>query len=150
MTSRYVFFQCLRFAFSFSFLHSWNKVLLSHCTYEMAQFPITYRVTRIPEHVGREEFDVAIRKSMRLYRPSDLTLHSFSTDRSDSYRPTNRTATISINTKSSRLPDEDSTDNYPITLDIAGGLEITVYIDAHFEGFSPLSPITPVNKNSIE
>ena len=116
----------------------------------MSDFAITYRVKGIPENVSRLDFEAALFSHPHLNRSSSLELHSFSTDSSNSSRPRDRTATFSIQPRPSILPAEGSQESQRISLKISGRREIWVYVDADFEGFTPLSPVKRDHSKAIE
>ena len=115
-----------------------------------SQFPITYRATCIPRHIDRSTFDTALRETLGLKQPSDLILHSFSVDSSNSSRRDDRAATFSVRVGTTQLPEETSIKYQSLYLTIENSPEVEVFIDAHFINFTPLSPAEKNDEQIIE
>jgi hypothetical protein len=105
----------------------------------------TYRVSRIPDFYSAETFHDALRASLQLEQRITLTVHSFASDGSHQ-----RTSTITFSDNPALLDSHDKAEWKVGLIRPSSTHTDMVFIDTHFIGFTPLSPLANEEEHMIE
>ncbi len=114
---------------------------------------IIYRISRIPSSVGKELLVSTIGNLFNM-ESAQFKVHSLAYDASYESEPRYKTATMSFRTRPARLDlGLAESGSWPINLERETAEKYgfdRIYLDIHFEGFTPLSPAEKSDEQTIE